>query len=136
MAGDDSSGGDAEEAIVPLSDPEAMDRMVSALLLAPTLRAASAAMRPAPAEASRGSSPGQGSSPDQGSASSNEKGSGADPWGAGSSGGGDTHNHYYIKGMVSPDTLKKLAKTQNRMVKNRQLTVNASNSLRVTRRSQ
>ena len=124
----------AEPSASEKPDMEALAARFSSLLSTPTLRAASAAMGPAPTEAR---SAAQQSSPDRRSAISNEKDSRSDPWGEGASGGGDTHHHYYnIKGMVSPDTLKKLTNQQNRMVKNRQLTLNASNSLRVTRRSQ
>jgi hypothetical protein len=38
--------------------------------------------------------------------------------------------------MISPDNLNKVVKKINRAVQNRQTTLNASNSLRVTRRSQ
>jgi hypothetical protein len=50
--------------------------------------------------------------------------------------GDTTHIHLNIKGMVSPDNAKKFLKQVNRMVSNRQATLNASNSLRITRRSQ
>ncbi len=52
-------------------------------------------------------------------------------------GGGDIHiNMPNVKGVVSPETFKKVTKHLNRMVQNRQITLNATNSLRVTRRSQ
>lgn len=47
-----------------------------------------------------------------------------------------THVHVAVKGMISPDNLNKVVKKINRAVQNRQTTLNASNSLRVTRRSQ
>jgi hypothetical protein len=50
--------------------------------------------------------------------------------------GGDTHIHNNIKGLISPDNLKKVIKQQNRLVQNRRAVVKASDSLRVTRRSQ
>ena len=53
---------------------------------------------------------------------------------AAASAGGDTHIH--VKGLISPDNLKKVIQQQNRMVKNRQVNLRASDSLRVTRRSQ
>jgi len=57
--------------------------------------------------------------------------------GAVSGGGGDqTHVHVNVKGMISPDNLNKVVKKINRAVANRQTTLNATNSLRVTRRSQ
>jgi len=46
------------------------------------------------------------------------------------------HIHVNVKGMISPDNLNKVVKKINRAVQNRQTTLNASNSLRVTRRSQ
>ena len=50
-------------------------------------------------------------------------------------GGGPTIN-VHVKGMISSDNLNKVVKKINRAVANRQTTLNASNSLRVTRRSQ
>jgi hypothetical protein len=54
---------------------------------------------------------------------------------AGTTSTGDTHI-YQIKGLISPDNLKKVIKQQNRMVQNRQATVKATDSQRLTRRSQ
>ncbi len=99
--------GEDAEAILPLTDPEAMNRISSALLSTPTLRA--------------GGSRGAHFSPD---------GS------AGGGGGGDTIIHVHVKGLISADNLNKVVKTINQKVHNRQLTLNASNSLRFTRRSQ
>jgi hypothetical protein len=127
MIGDSPSGGDADEAIIPLSDPAAWDRITNSLLSTPTLRAASAGMGSnAAMVAASGAAPARSADPD----SSSRDSSGSD----GSS--GDTHIHMNIKGMVSPDNAKKFLKQVNRMVQNRQTTLNASNSLRVTRRSQ
>jgi hypothetical protein len=51
--------------------------------------------------------------------------------------GGGVHLHMpNLKGIISPESIKKVFKQAGRMVQNRQLTLNASNSLRVTRRSQ
>ena len=51
--------------------------------------------------------------------------------------GGDVHIHMpNLKGVISPESIKKVFKQAGRMVQNRQLTINASNSLRVTKRSQ
>jgi hypothetical protein len=50
-------------------------------------------------------------------------------------GGGDTHHHWQIDGLVSPDNIVKLFKTVNRMVSKGQIHVLASNSLRITKRS-
>jgi len=47
-----------------------------------------------------------------------------------------THIHVAVKGLISPDNMNKVIKKINHMVQNRQTTLNASNSLRVTRRSQ
>jgi hypothetical protein len=60
------------------------------------------------------------------------------PQGRSSSGDGegDTHIHNNIKGMISPDNLTKVMKKMNRAVMNRKATLKASDSLRVTRRSQ
>jgi hypothetical protein len=55
----------------------------------------------------------------------------------GAGGGSDVHMHMpNLKGIISSDCLSKVVKKINRAVNNRQLTLNASNSLRVTRRSQ
>lgn len=51
-------------------------------------------------------------------------------------GGGGTPIHVHVKGMISPDNLGKVVRQINRKVGNRQLSLQASNSFRVTRRSQ
>ena len=51
-------------------------------------------------------------------------------------GAGQTQVHVHVKGLISPDNLGKVVKTINRKVANRQLTLHASNSFRVTKRSQ
>ena len=53
-----------------------------------------------------------------------------------SAGDTTTHIHQNIKGMISPDNLKKVMKKMNQAVNNRQASLRASDSLRVTRRSQ
>jgi hypothetical protein len=57
--------------------------------------------------------------------------------GSGASSSGDTtHIHVNVKGSVDHGTIAKLVQKINRKVQNRQLTLNATNSLRVNRRSQ
>ena len=53
-------------------------------------------------------------------------------------GPGDVHLHFpNLKTILSPKAfLKEIAGPLNRMVQNRQITINASNSLRLTKRSQ
>jgi hypothetical protein len=146
MAGDDKANGNAEEAIVPLSDPDAVSRISTALLSPATLRAASAAsMAQSPALATSGdsrsdydSAPSHVSSASgRATAANGHTGSGADPWGtAGPSGGGDTHVHFHLpKGSVIGN-VKHVMREINKYVQKGQAELLASNSLRVTRRSQ
>ena len=204
MIGDSPSGGDADEAILPLSDQGAMRKIVNAilpvlpqnapgfgwgtpsqrpplgfdlsqpsssdrpdihsgnpndgdfqrseaslprdmegmqalaasfggLLSTPTLRAASGA-RGATAAASAAAVPPAGFD-------SNSMEKFADRIGKQVNQGGQvqgdtTHVHVAVKGMISPDNLHKVIKRINRQVANRQTTLKASDSLRVTRRSQ
>jgi hypothetical protein len=51
------------------------------------------------------------------------------------SGGGGIHNHFHIKGLVSPDSLTKVMEQMNRKVQRGQGNLVASNALRVTKRS-
>ena len=51
-------------------------------------------------------------------------------------GGGGPTQHYHIKGLISPDNMRKVIKQQNEMVRNNHARVVSSNSYRVTRRSQ
>ncbi len=51
-------------------------------------------------------------------------------------GSGGPQIHVHVKGMISPDNLSKVVRQINQRVNNRQLTLQASNSLRTTRRSQ
>jgi len=44
--------------------------------------------------------------------------------------------HVHNQGLISPDNMNKVIKKINHMVQNRQATLKASDSLRVTRRSQ
>lgn len=130
-AGDSPSGGEADEAIMPLEDPDAMAKIGRAiaaqadnfggLLSQTTLRGAAGSQAPA-AAAAAASAPAMGSS---GGSTDGDDG-----------GGGDTHNHFHIAGMISADNLHQVIRKINKSVANRQTTLNASNSLRVTRRSQ
>jgi hypothetical protein len=51
-------------------------------------------------------------------------------------GGNGSTTHFHVKGLVSPDTLKKVAKQLSGGVRGRKLHLTSSNSLRITRRSQ
>jgi hypothetical protein len=132
MIGDSPSGGDAEEAIIPLSNPDALARISNALLSVPTLRTASAGFAAsARVAASTGLDESSiGRIADRLGSQTNQGG------GAGGSSAGDTHVHVHVKGMISPDNLNKVVKKINRAVQNRQTTLKASDSLRITRRSQ
>jgi hypothetical protein len=206
MAGDSAAGGAAEEAILPLSDPDAMRKIASAILPAltgfpsmaygqlaavdkprfdaakadvsdpvpndfgtptmttrpsfdfsqtplprempnmqalaaqfggllsvPTLRAASGNQASVAAAADRAPAVFDqaameklaGRMADSGRMTSDKP----------ADGGGD-QIHVHVKGMISPDNLNKVVKKINRAVQNRQITLKASDSLRVTRRSQ
>lgn len=160
MVGDSESGGDAEEAVVPLENPNALDAISAALmpslaralaapanqdraypsipnsLLAPsTMSAASSAMVFPPSAGTPSAGPQE---------SSSDMNDRMDKFAdnlesrlSSSSGNGDVHIHMpNLKGVVSPESIKKVFKQAGRMVQNRQLTINATNSLRVTRRSQ
>ncbi len=50
-------------------------------------------------------------------------------------GGGDTHNHFYVQGLISPDNLSKVVRQISSGVKKNQVTLYSSNSFRVTKRS-
>lgn len=129
IAGDSASGGGAEEAVIPLSNPQALARIANALLSVPTLRAASRGMA---SSAAMASASGSGPAP----ARFAEPTRSQSEWP--SEGLGDTHVHINFPHgtLVSPDNLAKVAKKINRMVANRQITLKASDSLRLTRRSQ
>lgn len=107
------------------------------LLSQPTLRAASDAQAPM-AAVSASSSPSPMDMEAHMERFASKMGAQMQPEGRSSSGGGDggTTIVNHIKGLMDSGNLKKITKKQNRMVKNRQLTVKASDSLRVTRRSQ
>src|ERR1039458_3698649 len=61
----------------------------------------------------------------------------SDSGGSQGTGGGDVHIHApNLKGVIGSGDMKKVFKQAARMVNNRQLTLKASDSLRVTRRSQ
>jgi hypothetical protein len=124
MAGDSPSGGDAEEAILPLSDPSALARISGALLSPATLKAASAGMTSSAAAVASASAP---------SADSNAGGPGDSSSGGG---GGDTHLHVHAKGVLDSGTLKKTMTKYQRLLKNNQANFTSSNSMRLTKRSQ
>jgi hypothetical protein len=50
-------------------------------------------------------------------------------------GGGDTHHHWNVQGMISPDNLTKVMKQMSRQVRTGVGALHSSNSLRVTKRS-
>jgi hypothetical protein len=106
------------------------------LLSQPTLRAASDAQVPAAAVSANGGS----SSPVDIEARMEKFAdrlmAQVSPEGASSATGDLTHIHMNIKGMVSPDNVKKFVKQVNRMVNNRQLTLKSTSTQRVNRRSQ
>jgi hypothetical protein len=54
---------------------------------------------------------------------------------ANSGGGGGTHFHVNVKGLVSPDQLGKVMKQINQRVAKGQGNLTSSNSLRITKRS-
>ncbi len=122
-----------------MPDMEALAANFGGLLSQPTLRAASDAQAPAAAVAA--ASP-AGSSPIDLEAHmerfAEKMNAQMQPEGRSSSGGGegDTHVHVAVKGMISPDNLTKVIKKINRAVNNRQVTLKASDSQRLTRRSQ
>lgn len=126
-------GEKGDEAVLPLTDPQAMERISNALLSSPTMRIASASMAN-PTAIAAASNMHQGGFDDAAMAKLGDLiGSHLDA----SGGGGDTHiHHYHIKGMLDPGNLKKIIAKQNSLVQNRQVTVRATDSLRVTRRSQ
>jgi hypothetical protein len=122
MAGDSPSGGDAEEAIVPLSDPSALAKISNAL----AMRAPSAAMTSSAAAVASASAP---------SSDANSGGGAGDSSSGG--GGGDTHLHLNVKGgVLDSGTLKKTMTKYQRMLQQNRANFTSSNSLRVTKRSQ
>jgi len=162
MVGDSESGGDADEAVIPLENDGALSAITQALipglamalaaapsnqdraypampnsLLAPsTMSAASAAMEPrftvaAPAPDSSQSSSDLDGRLDKFADNLESRLSTM------ATGNGDVHIHMpNMKGIVSPESIKKVFKQAGRMVQNRQLTINATNTMRVNRRSQ
>ena len=134
VAGDGLSSGAADEAIIPLSDPAALARISNALLSAPTLRAASAGMRSSAAFAAA-AAPGQFDEARMAKFAERIQ-SQQSQRDTPESNGGDTHIHVSVKGSVDHGTIAGLVQKINRKVKNRQLTLKATDSQRVTRRSQ
>ncbi len=137
------------EAVLPLDDRRALDRITGALSAAlvrspganlllsrSTMAAAGAAMARAPGGTASAlpESPGEfdarmGRIAEQAASRVATAGPGAM---------GDVHLHFpNVKTILSPKAfLKEIEGPLNRMVQNRQITINASNSLRLTRRSQ
>ena len=121
------------EAVLPLTDPAAMERVSNALLSSPMMRVASASMSDPTAIALA-------SNVRQGGLDDAAMGKLGDLIGAhldASGGAGDTHNHHYnIKGLISPDNMTKVMSKMSKMVQQNRATLHCSNSLRITRRSQ
>jgi hypothetical protein len=120
MAGDSPSGGSADEAIMPLSDPAAMARISNALLSAPAMRAGSAAVTSSTAAAASASA-----APSVNSVGSSSGG-----------GGGDTNLNLHIKGLLDSGSLKKTMNKYQKLLQKNQANFTSSNSLRLTKRSQ
>jgi hypothetical protein len=127
-------GEQGSEAVLPLTNPDAMARLANALLSPSTLRAASAGMSSSAAIAASpsGASPG---GLDEASMTKFAEHVAAhlDSSGAG---GGDTHIHNHIKGLLDSGTLAKTMDKMSKMVQQNRATLHASNSFRVSRRSQ
>jgi hypothetical protein len=122
-------GEQGAEAVIPLTD----SRFANALLSSSTLRMASPGL----------------SDPAAIAASSNARQGGMDDAAIGklgdligahldaSGGAGDTHHHHWnVKGMISADNMAKVMDKMSKMVQQNRATLHASNSFRVTRRSQ
>jgi hypothetical protein len=131
-------GENGEEAIIPLSDPEAMSRFAEAFtgLLSPsTLRAASGARAASSMMAASSMAPAP--LDEQAMERVVSRAAGLNRNESLANVGGDTHvTHLHVKGLLDAGNLKKIIAKQNRMVQNRQVTVKSSDSLRITRRSQ
>jgi hypothetical protein len=126
-------GEKGDEAVLPLSDPQAMERVSNALLSTPMMRIASAGLSN-PSAIAAAANIRQGGFDDASMAKlADHIGQHLDRSGGAA---GDTHIHAHVKGMVSPDNLGKVMKQMSRRVKNGQSALHASNALRVTRRSQ
>lgn len=139
-SGSDSSGFERSEASLPrdMAALEALAASFGGLLSTPTLRAASGS---AGVTAGAGTAVVPASGFDANSMEKfadrigkhiNDSGS-RTPSGGGESG---TQINVHVKGMLDSGNLKKIIKKTNRLVSNRQATVKASDSQRVTRRSQ
>jgi hypothetical protein len=118
-----------------MPDMESLAANFGGLLSAPTLRAASNAQVPMAAVAGSPSA-----TPMDLEARmerfAEKLGAQMQPESTSSDAGDTTHIHVNVKGLMDSGNLKKIMKKQNRMVQNRQATLKASDSLRVTRRSQ
>lgn len=126
-------GEKGSEAVIPLTDPEAMARFANALLSPSTMRAASAGMGSSVAAASA-----SGAAPAGFDKASMTKFAEhiAAHLEASRSGGGDTHIHNHIQGLLDSGTLIKTMDRYQRLVKQNRAAFTASDSLRVTKRSQ
>lgn len=123
-------GESGEEAVIPLTDPEAMARLTglfsqSTLRAGSSARAASAASMAPPAfdEAAMER------------VVSRAAGSQRDSFPAPPAASAPQIN-VHVKGLLDAGNLKKIIAKQNRMVQNRQVTVKSTDSFRITRRSQ
>ena len=126
-------GEQGDEAVLPLTDPQAMERISNALLSSPTMRIAGAAIT-SPTTIAAASNLSQGGFDDAALDRLGDKVGGH----LDKSGGSDIHHHTHlnVKGMISPDNLNKVMKKMSQRVQNRQSNLHSSNTLRVTRRSQ
>ena len=132
VVGDSPSGGDATEAILPLSDPEAMNRFANSLMSTGTLREASAG-RSSAAAASASAPPARFEAAiSRLSEHVANMGQQLEASG-GTDGTGGSHIHVNVKGMVSPDNLNKVIQQINRRVKKGTSRLNATDSGHVGR---
>lgn len=158
MVGDSESGGDADEAVIPLENDSALNAITGALLpglaralaapanqdrtfpsiptslLSPsTMSAASSAMEPRFTSAAPDSSQSSSDLDDRMDKFAQNLESRLSQ----ASREGDTHiNMPNLKGILGAGEVKKFLRQVNTLVGNRRATLNSSNSLRVTRRSQ
>jgi hypothetical protein len=124
------------EAVIPLTNPDAMARLANALLSPSTLRAASPGMASSAAAASAsGAAPG-GFDEVSMAKFAEHIAAHLESSGAGAGGGGDHFHMPNLKGILSSDSLTKVMKQMSNAVKQNRATLHSSNSLRITRRSQ
>lgn len=122
------------EAVIPLTDPDVMARLANALLSPSTLRIASARLSDPSAIAASGSGAARAGF-DEASMTKFAEHVAAHLESSGT-GGGDTHIHNHIKGLLDSGTLVKTMGKMSKMVQQNRATLHSSNSFRVTRRSQ